>query len=152
MEHTVDEIREIIGSDSEMAKKINSMPYNLQLEDLMGFFNFCESTTRKLTHQPGFPYMKTGISKILIPRPLFLEWYYTHCFYRKWSKTKFDKFKFNYLIFKNHWFFKASRLFSVQTLSVCPRFCPYEPKQGQFFIPRRPPYPAALRKYASLPL
>ena len=26
MEHTVDEIREIIGSDSEMAKKINSMP------------------------------------------------------------------------------------------------------------------------------
>ena len=66
MEHTVDEIREIIGSDSEMAKKINSMPYNLQLEDLMGFFNFCESTTRKLTHQPGFPYMKTGISKILI--------------------------------------------------------------------------------------
>jgi hypothetical protein len=38
MEHTVDEIREIIGSDSEMAKKINSMPYNLQLEDLMGFF------------------------------------------------------------------------------------------------------------------
>lgn len=40
MEHTVDEIREIIGSDSEMAKKINSMPYNLQLEDLMGFFNF----------------------------------------------------------------------------------------------------------------
>ena len=59
MEHTVDEIREIIGSDSEMAKKINSMPYTLQL------------------------YMKTGISKILIPRPLFLEWYYTHCFYRK---------------------------------------------------------------------
>ena len=42
MEHTVDEIREIIGSDSEMAKKIISMPYNLQLEDLMGFFNFYE--------------------------------------------------------------------------------------------------------------
>ena len=63
-----------------------------------------------------------------------------------------DKFGFNYLILKNHWFFKASRLFFIQTLSVCPRFCPYEPKQGQFFIPRRPPYPAALRKYASLPL
>ena len=52
------------------------MPYNLQLEDLIGFFNFCESTTRKLARQLGFPYMKTGISKILVPRPLFLEWYY----------------------------------------------------------------------------
>ena len=31
MEHTVDEIREIIGSDSDMAQKINSMPYNMQL-------------------------------------------------------------------------------------------------------------------------
>ena len=85
MEHTVDEIREIIGSDSEMAKKINSMPYNLQLEDLMGFFNFCESTTRKLTHQPGFPYMKTGISKILIPRPLFLELSLIHIFFSGFS-------------------------------------------------------------------
>ena len=47
---------------------------------------------------------------------------------------------------------QASHLFSVQTLSVCPCFCPYEPKQGQLFIPRRPPYPAALRKCASLPL
>ena len=34
MEHTVDEIREIIGSDSEMAKKINSMPYNLQFAEI----------------------------------------------------------------------------------------------------------------------
>ena len=83
MEHTVDEIREIIGSDSDMAQKINSMPYNMQLEDLTDFFNFCESTTRKLARQLGFPYMKTGISKILVPRLLFLEWYYTHCFYRK---------------------------------------------------------------------
>ena len=40
MEHTVDEIREIIGSDSEMAKKIDSMPYNLQLEDLMASLIF----------------------------------------------------------------------------------------------------------------
>ena len=48
MEHTVDEIREIIGSDSEMAKKINSMPYNLQLEDLMGFFNFLRVNYSKI--------------------------------------------------------------------------------------------------------
>ena len=60
------------------------------------------------------------------------------------------KLGFNYLILKNHWFFKASHLFSVQTLSVCPCFCPYEPKQGQLFIPRRLLFPAALRKYASL--
>ena len=68
------------------------MPYNLQLEDLIDFFNFCESTTPKLARQPGFPYMKTGISKILIPRPLFLEWYYTHCFLPKVKqKRNFDK-------------------------------------------------------------
>ena len=55
MEHTVDEIREIIGSDSDMAQKINSMPYNMQLEDLIDFFIFCESTTRKLARHLGFP-------------------------------------------------------------------------------------------------
>ena len=83
MERTVDEIKAIISSDSAMAEKINSMPYNLQLNDLMDFFNFCESTTRKITQQPGFPYIKTGITKLLVPRPLFLEWYYSNCLYRK---------------------------------------------------------------------
>lgn len=82
MERTIDDIKTIIGSDSEMAEKINSMPYNLHLEDLMDFLGFCESTTRKITHQPGFPYIKTGITKLTVPRPLFLEWYFSNCFYR----------------------------------------------------------------------
>lgn len=48
--------------------------------------------------------------------------------------------------------FKAYSLLNVQTLCIFPCFCPYEPKQGKFFILRRLPYPAVLRKYASLPL
>lgn len=82
MERTIDDIKTIIGSDSEMAEKINSMPYNLHLEDLMDFLGFCESTTRKITQQPGFPYIKTGVTKLTVPRPLFLEWYFSNCFYR----------------------------------------------------------------------
>lgn len=82
MERTVDEIKAIISSDSDMAEKINSMPYNLHLEDLIDFLGFCESTTRKITQQPGFPYVKTGITKLTVPRPMFLDWYFSNCFYR----------------------------------------------------------------------
>ena len=64
-----------------MAKKINSMPYNLQLEDLIDFFNFCESTTRKLTRQPGTVYEDRNF-KASYPAPTISEWYYC-CFYRK---------------------------------------------------------------------
>lgn len=82
MDQSIDEIKAIISSDSDMADRINSMPYNLHLEDLMDFLGFCESTTRKITQQPGFPYIKTGITKLTVPRPLFLEWYFSNCFYR----------------------------------------------------------------------
>lgn len=82
MERTVDEIKAIISSDSEMAEKINSMPYNLHLEDIIEFMGFCESTTRKMTQQPGFPYLKTGVTKLTVPRPMFLDWYFSNCFYR----------------------------------------------------------------------
>lgn len=62
------------------------------------------------------------------------------------------KFKFVYSILYKPCIFKAYRLLNVQTLCIFPCFCPYEPKQGKFFILRRLPYPAVLRKYASLPL
>ena len=82
MEQTIEEIKAIISSDTDMAERINSMPHNLHLEDLMDFFGFCESTTRKITQQPGFPYIRTGITKLTVPRPLFLKWYFSNCFYR----------------------------------------------------------------------
>lgn len=63
-----------------------------------------------------------------------------------------DKFKFIYSTLYKPCIFKAYRLLNVQTLCIFPCFCPYEPKQGKFFILRRLPYPAVLRKYASLPL
>ena len=62
------------------------------------------------------------------------------------------KFIFIYSILYKPCIFKAYRLLNVQTLCNFPCFCPYEPKQGKFFILRRSPYPAVLRKYASLPL
>ena len=83
MKRTVDEIKEIISSDSDMAEKIKAMPYNLHLKHIIDFLGFCESTTRKVTQQPGFPYLKTGVTNLTVPRPLFLEWYFSNCFYRK---------------------------------------------------------------------
>lgn len=62
------------------------------------------------------------------------------------------KLSFVYSILYKPCIFKAYRLLNVQTLCIFPCFCPYEPKQGKFFILRRLPYPAVLRKYASLPL
>ena len=62
------------------------------------------------------------------------------------------KFRFIYSILYKPCIFKVYRLLNVQTLCIFPCFCPYEPKQGKFFILRRLPYPAVLRKYASLPL
>ena len=83
MEQNIDQVKAIISSDSDMAEKINAMPYNLHLEDLTEFFGFCESTTRKITQQSGFPYVRTGICKLTVPRPLLLEWYFSNCLYRK---------------------------------------------------------------------
>ncbi len=79
----IDEIKAIISSDSDMAEKINAMPYNLHLEDLIDFLGFGESTTRNITQQPGFPVVRTGIAQLTVPRPLFVEWYFSNCHYRK---------------------------------------------------------------------
>ena len=65
---------------------------------------------------------------------------------------KLHNSEFVYSILYKPCIFKAYRLLNVQTLCIFPCFCPYEPKQGKFFILRRLPYPAVLRKYASLPL
>ena len=62
------------------------------------------------------------------------------------------KFRFIYSILCKPCVFKAYRLLNIQTLCIFPCFCPYEPKQGKFFMLRRLPYPVVLRKYASLPL
>ena len=62
------------------------------------------------------------------------------------------KFEFIYSILCKPCVFKAYRLLNIQTLCIFPCFCPYEPKQGKFFMLRRLPYPVVLRKYASLPL
>ena len=66
--------------------------------------------------------------------------------------TEKYKFLFIYSILYKPCIFKAYRLLNVQTLCIFPCFCPYEPKQGKFFMLRRLPYPVVLRKYASLPL
>ena len=83
MELSVDEIKQIISSDTNMKEKIDAMPCNLQLSDLIDFFGFCESTVYKITQRPGFPYLDTGVKKLLVPRPLFLIWYYSNCFFRE---------------------------------------------------------------------
>lgn len=49
---SADKIKEIISSDSDMKAKIDSLPYNLQLPDLIDFLGYCESTVYKMTRQP----------------------------------------------------------------------------------------------------
>ena len=50
------------------------------------------------------------------------------------------KFLFIYQILYKPCIFKAYRLSNVQTLCIFPYFCPYQPKQGQVFVPHRLPY------------
>ena len=78
---SADKIKEIISSDSDMKAKIDSLPYNLQLPDLIDFLGYCESTVYKMTRQPDFPKLETGIKKFLVPRPIFLYWYFRKCFF-----------------------------------------------------------------------
>ena len=78
---SVDQIIEIIGSDSMMKEAIEQLPLNLQIKDLTGFLNLPESTVYKLTKLPDFPHIEIGIVKFLVPRPLFLDWYYGNCLY-----------------------------------------------------------------------
>ena len=80
---SIDQIKEIIGSDSNMKEKIDSLPYNLKLCDLIDFLGYCESTVYKITRQPDFPKLDTGVKKFLVPRPLFLYWYFRKCFFAK---------------------------------------------------------------------
>ena len=71
---------------------------------------------------------------------------------RRWY-NRYLKFQFIYLILNKPCIFKALRLCNSQTLCIFPCFFPYERKQGKLFvIRRRLPYPAVLRRYASLPL
>ncbi len=80
---SVDEIKQIIGSDSDMKERIDSLPYNLLISDIVQFLGLCESTVYKITRSSGFPRIKVGITKFIVPRPLFLDWYFSNCFYQK---------------------------------------------------------------------
>ena len=48
--------------------------------------------------------------------------------------SELHKFQFIYSILYKPCIFKAYRLLNVQTLCIFPCFCPYEPKQGKFFV------------------
>lgn len=78
---SIDEIKQIISSDSDMAEKLSALPLNLQFKDIHEFLGYCEPTVYKLIHLPSFPYLNTGVTKILVPRPLFLHWYFSNCIY-----------------------------------------------------------------------
>lgn len=79
---SVDQIIKIIGSDSAMKEAIQKLPLNLQIKDLTSFLNLPESTVYKLTKSPNFPHVEIGMVKFLVPRPLFLDWYYGNCCYQ----------------------------------------------------------------------
>ena len=79
----VDEIKKIICSDSDMKERIDALPYNPLVSDIVKFLGLCESTVYKITRSPGFPRVNIGVTKFLVPRPLFLDWYFSNCFYQK---------------------------------------------------------------------
>ena len=81
MDMSVDQIKEIICSDSDMKETIDAMPPNLSLKHIIRFLGMPESTVYKITRQPSFPKLDVGISSFIVPRPLFLYWYYQHCFF-----------------------------------------------------------------------
>ena len=78
---SVYQIIEIIRSDSVMKEAIDKLPLNLQIKDLTGFLNLPESTVYKMVKLPDFPHVTIGMVKFLVPRPLFLDWYFSNCCY-----------------------------------------------------------------------
>lgn len=78
---SVEQIIQILSSDPVMKEALEALPLNLQIKDLTVFLNLPESTVYKLTKLPDFPHVEIGMVKFLVPRPLFLDWYFTNCCY-----------------------------------------------------------------------
>ncbi len=84
MDRKVDEIIEIMSSDMKMKEKIDKLPFNLLFSDVKEFFaGVPDSTLYKMTSQPGFPRLKTGLTILIVPRSLFLDWYFHNIFYQR---------------------------------------------------------------------
>lgn len=79
---SVDRIIEILRSDSAMKEALDNLPLNLQIKDLIEFLNLPESTIYKMVKRPDFPHIGIGMVKFLVPRPLFLDWYFSNCCYQ----------------------------------------------------------------------
>jgi len=72
----------------EINENINNLPFNMSVSDLADFLGVCPATAYKITKDENFPKLKIpGRRLVIIPKPLFLEWYRSSCV----SASKVDK-------------------------------------------------------------
>ena len=77
-----DEIKQILFSDPEMMQRINDLPLHMTERNVQDFFeNYCEASIYRLMHRPSFPLLSLGCRRVIVPRPLFIQWYLCRCMY-----------------------------------------------------------------------
>lgn len=77
----VDNIIQMVSD--EQLKQIEALPTNLSVRDVAKFMGLGKTTAYKVVEQEGFPkVILPGSNRILIPKSLFIPWYYKLIGYR----------------------------------------------------------------------
>jgi excisionase family DNA binding protein len=55
-------------------KSLDDLPVSLNVSDVANFLGVSRTVAYKLVRQPGFPSIRVGEKRIVIPRDKFKEW------------------------------------------------------------------------------
>lgn len=79
----VEDIKSILSSDPDMVQHMQALPVHLSEKNIQDFLGgYCNASIYRLMHQKSFPLLSVGCRRVIVPRPLFFQWYYDRCVYR----------------------------------------------------------------------
>lgn len=79
----VEDIKRILSSDPDMVQHMQALPVHLSEKNIQDFLGgYCNASIYRLMHQKSFPLLSVGCRRVIVPRPLFFQWYYDRCVYR----------------------------------------------------------------------
>lgn len=55
-------------------KDLNELPATLRVKDIQNVLGISYATTCSLVHSEGFPLVRIGSKRIVIPKQAFIEW------------------------------------------------------------------------------
>lgn len=66
----------------DLNERLAKYPYNMHAENIADFLGICQSTAYKMASTNDFPKLNIpGSRLIVIPKPLFIQWYVNNCVY-----------------------------------------------------------------------